>query len=186
MVVHVLIIGIYLSFLLDFLAWPIPSEASTFSMVKESDHSKIIFSFFLIVVFIVNLLFYLAPLGLSIFYLYEGIRIRIAPIVVSGISFSILGRLISIKAAQRLSNTKDGIVSDSVFKYSRNPISLGMHCTMAGLIIIFGKWYLWLGFVFYLINIHLKIRIEESFLQRKFGTYYEKYKSSTPRYLIIL
>ena len=182
MVIHVVVIGIYLSFLLDFLVWPIPSEASTSSLIIRTDYSKTTYRVFLYLVFILSLLFYLTPLGLSIINLVNGTEIDITIIAILGFLLSITGRIISIKASKRLRNQTEGIASNSLFKYSRNPISLGLHCTILGLMIIFGKWYLWLGLVFYLVNIHFKIKIEESFLQERYGTIYEKYKNSTPRY----
>lgn len=184
MIIQAVAIGIYLSFLLDFLVWPIPSEASTLSLVNRTNHSNTTHRVFLFLVFVLNLLFYLTPLGLSIIYLVDGTEIDITAIAIFGILLSIAGRIISIKGSKRLRNQAVGIACDSVFKYSRNPISLGLHFTIVGLMIIFGKWYLWFGFAFYLINIHLKIRVEESFLQKRYGTIYEKYKNTTPRYFI--
>ena len=182
--VQVVIIAIYLSFMLDFLVWPIPSEASTFAMVNLRNHSKIFYKAFLIVVFVLNLIFYLTPLGLSIIYFVNGTEIHIIPIIILGLFLTITGRIITITAALRLRKNDKGIVSDSVYKYSLNPISLGMHFTIMGFIVIFGKWYLWLGFAFYLVNMHLKIKVEETFLQNRYGVNYTKYKNATPRYLI--
>lgn len=181
--VHLGVILIYLSFLLDFLVWPVPSEASTFSLLNRRKNSKIIFGIFLILVFILSLIIYLTPLGLSIMSLFNGEGIAIAPMVILGLFLSLVGRITSIKAALKLRKNEKGIVVDSVFRHSRNPISLGMHFTLAGLVIIFGKWYLWLGFIFYLVNIHLKIKVEEQFLLGKFGQDYTIYKNKTPRYL---
>jgi len=184
MIIQVITIGIYLSFLLDFMVWPIPSEASTFALIKRANNSITAQKVFLFFVFILSLVFYLTPLALSIIYLTDGTDIEITFLTILGILLSITGRIISILASNRLRNQTEGIASDSLFKYSRNPISLGLHCTILGLMIIFGKWYLWLGLVFYLINIHFKIKIEESLLQERYGTIYEKYKNSTPRYFL--
>ena len=184
MIIQVITIGIYLSFLLDFIVWPIPSEASTFALIKKVNISITVQKVFLFFVFILSLVFYLTPLALSIIYLTDGTEIEITFSTVIGIFLSIIGRIISTLASNRLRNQTEGIASDSLFKYSRNPISLGLHCTILGLMIVFGKWYLWLGLVFYLINIHFKIKIEESFLQERYGTIYEKYKNSTPRYFL--
>jgi len=184
MIIYIIVIFVYLSFLLDFLVWPIPSEASTFSLINGNTKVNFIHKFFLLIVFIVNLFFYLTPLGLSIYYLQNGFEIPGTPLTILGIAMSITGRIISIKAAQVMRKKGDGLVGNSLFKYSRNPISLGLHITIIGLMIIFDKWYLWLGFIFYLINIHYKIKVEESHLQKKYGTLYDLYQAKTPRYLI--
>ena len=184
MLLYFTVIIIYLSFLLDFLVWPIPSEASTYSMIKRNVRISFIQRFFLILVFGTNLMFYLAPLGLSIYFLVNGFDPGEISITILGIPVSIIGRLISIKAAHKLRNSNAGLVSNSLFKYSRNPISLGMHITIFGLMIIYNNWILWIGFIFYLINIHFKIKVEESHLKKNYGSLYSVYYSKTPRYLI--
>lgn len=184
MLLYFAIIIIYLSFLLDFLVWPIPSEASTFSMINRNVKVNFTRKFFLMLVFFANLFFYLTPLGLSIYYLQNGFVMTVTSWTISGIVISIIGRIISIKAAHIMRMKSDGLVGNSLFKYSRNPISLGMHITIVGLMIIFDSWYLWFGFIFYLINIHFKIKVEECHLQKKYGALYESYQEKTPRYII--
>jgi len=184
MLLYIVVIVIYLSFLMDFMVWPIPSEASTYSIINNNLQISFIHKFFILLVFTMNLMFYLTPLVLSVYYLVNGSIHPVMILAIFGIIISIIGRLISIKAAQKLRNNSIGLVCDSLFKYSRNPISLGMHITIIGLMIIFGKWYLWLGFIFYLINIDFKIRIEESHLMKRYGAYYNSYQKKTPRYLI--
>ena len=140
--------------------------------------------FFLILVFAANLFFYITPFGFSVYYLINGIALVKISIAIFGSVISIIGRLISVKAGHILRENSHGLVSDSLFTYSRNPISLGMHITIFGLIIIFYNWYLWFGLIFYLINIHFKIRVEENHLQKKYGALYTSYQTKTPRYII--
>jgi len=186
MQIYVMVILVYLSFLLDFLVWPIPSEASTFSMINDNGQMSYYKKNLLILVFVFSLLFYLTPLGLSVYGIITGNILTTISKGILGISISIFGRIISIAASIRLSQNESGIVCDSLFRYSRNPIILGLHLTIAGMLIISGKWYLWLFFFMYLMNIHYKIKIEESRLYEKFGPAYRKYKANTPRYVLIL
>jgi protein-S-isoprenylcysteine O-methyltransferase Ste14 len=186
MQIYVLAILVYLSFMLDFLVWPIPSEASTFSLIHDNEQISYNKKILLILVFVSSLLFYLTPLGLSVYGIITGTMLTTISKGILGISISIFGRIISIAASIRLSQNESGIVCDSLFRYSRNPIILGLHLTITGMLIICGKWYLWLFFFMYLMNIHYKIKIEESRLYEKFGAAYRKYRADTPRYLIIL
>ncbi len=186
MIIYIIVIIVYLSFLLDFLVWPIPSEASTYSIINRNVPMKLIYKFFLILVFVISLLFYITPLCLSFYYLFTGYTQTVIPKDILGIVISVIGRLITVIAANKLRNNSAGLVSDSLFKYSRNPISLGLHVTIAGLLIIFGNWYLWSFFIIYLLNIHYKIKIEENRLYQKYGSVYEFYRAKTPRYLIMI
>lgn len=184
MLIYTMVLIIYVSFLLDFLVWPVPSEASTFSIINSDISINFIYKILLVLVFAANLVFYLIPLALSIYYLFLGSIPANIQIAILGILISILGRVISLKSAIQLRESGSGIVCNSLFKYSRNPISLGLHVSIAGLLIIFGNWYLWLFFTIYLLNIHYKIKIEENELYKKYGLIYDTYKKNTPRYLI--
>ena len=177
------VIFIYLSFLVDFLIIPIPSEASTKSLIKTSQ-SKDFSRFTLMAIFVLNLLFYLFPLISSVFQLVA----RTTPaanggLIYLGIVIAILGRLLSIFGGVVLRKNKGSIVSSSIFRWSRNPIALGMHLTLLGLIVFTNQWFLFAGLAFCIWNIHSKIKIEEQHLINKFGTQYTNYMHKTPRYL---
>jgi protein-S-isoprenylcysteine O-methyltransferase Ste14 len=184
MIGPILIILLYLSFVLDFLVWPIPSEASSKSLT-ENKKATLSTRILIWSVFGLNLLFYLAPLALAIAQLLSTQTTLIPFMAFVGISIAAIGRLVSIKGTLTIkAQTSADLITTSIFKVSRNPISLGMHITILGLIVCFNNWVLWLGFILYLLNMHFKIVLEEKFLLQKYGEHYSIYTSKTPRYLI--
>jgi len=184
MIVNCLIITIYLSFVLDLLIWPIPSEGSTKSLISFENRKALYKSFGLLIVFLLNLVFYMYPLYNALINIISGIETNQVLSKV-GIAISIIGRIISLKGTLALRTCSiDNLLTKSIFKYSRNPISVGMHITILGMILIFREWYIWIGFLLYLLNMHLKIKVEERNLIRLYGADYQSYISSTPRYLI--
>ena len=184
MLIHIAIILIYLSFVLDFVVWPIPSEGSTGSILSRHSNSDIWTRIGLVLLYAANLVFYLFPLFIAINYLLSPSFVhvgRAAPCIV----LAILGRLVTIKGALTIRRNQQGsLITNSIFKFSRNPIVLGMHLTIIGLIVCYPKWYLWIGFVLYFLNMHFKIKIEERYLSSTYRAPYKQYLVSTPRYLI--
>ncbi|WP_242092708.1 methyltransferase family protein [Aestuariivivens sediminicola] len=105
-------------------------------------------------------------------------------IVVTGVFIAILGRVISVKGTITLrKNYGKSLVESAIFKLSRNPITIGMHLTIFGLLLCFKFWLLWIIFPLYLWIFHGKIIMEETFLESKYGNEYLRYKEKTPRYL---
>lgn len=186
MLISICIFCIYLSFILDLLVWPIPSEASTEALLKEHKNLSFFKSIGLLVVFIINLVFYLTPLVLALLIFFEFNEIYKSSILMClGLLVSLLGRAISLKSSLLLKeNHNKTLITKSIFGKSRNPISLGMHFTILGLVIGFNQWYLWVGLIFYFSNMHFKIILEEKHLLEKYGIQYANYISKTPRYLI--
>ncbi|GEM_PF-2392364 len=183
--IYYLVILIYLSFVPDFYLWPVESEASTNQLVKSKNFS-IAQKIFIVFLFLISLISYLSPLVLSVFKLARNADSGINILAFSGISISIIGRLISIKSALILKdNYRHVLVSNSFFKWSRNPIVMGLHLTFIGMLLIFPGWFLFLGFLIYAVNIHYKILIEEKWLINKFGNSYVNYSKSTPRYIFL-
>lgn len=184
MIIYYLIILIYISFVLDFLIWPIKSEGSTRSLLTRSNTTWLS-STMLLLVFAISLLFYLTPLLHTLQALYKSTPIENIPLSIIGLLVAVAGRWITLKGARVLrSSERNQLVGHSIFRFTRNPISLGMHLTIIGLIFVFPRWYLWLGLILYMVNLHIKIITEERFLQAKFKEHYTSYCKSVPRYLI--
>jgi protein-S-isoprenylcysteine O-methyltransferase Ste14 len=182
MIKYLLIIFIYGTFAIDFLIWPIPSEASTKSLIKKNNR---LMALLLALVFILNIIFYLSPLLLTIYYFFKNsVELTSKGQFLIGFTLAITGRFTSLLGSHALRKSTDLVCTKSVFRFTRNPISLGMHLTIFGLLIIFNLWYLWIGFLLYLINIHYKILIEEKELLEKYRATYEEYYFFTPRYLL--
>ena len=186
MIFYATIVAIYFSFQFDFFFWPVPSEASTWSLINSKKKISLTQRTALSSVFVVNLILYTLPLVLAVLALINSVPITDFLVALTGIAIAIIGRIVTIKGALLLRNNRNNeLVRNSLFKFSRNPISLGMHLTILGMAIFFVEWFLWLGLVFYFINIHYKIKIEENHLRLKFGESYTNYFVSTPRYFII-
>ncbi len=177
-----IIIFIYLSFALDFIVWPVASEASTGQLI--SGRASLINKIMLVVVYAVNLIFFSFPLLLAIGCLIDG-AYNAGLLSWLGIPIALMGRVISILGTLALRNSPgDSPVTHSIFRYTRNPITLGIHLTSIGLILCFNHWYLWAGLLFSVVNLHVKIKIEERNLFQVFKESYTLYFQKTPRYLI--
>lgn len=183
--ISIIIFCIYFSFILDLWVLPIPSEASTFSIISSEKGVFSLKSLKSIVEVFISILFYISPSYLAISSIIHG-KIQMMPtyIVLLGLLISVLGRIISLKGTNTLrDNHGKVVVQSAVFKLSRNPITTGMHLTIFGLILCFKFWVLWAVFPIYLWIFHKKIIIEEGFLESKYGKDYLQYKDKTPRYL---
>lgn len=78
---------------------------------------------------------------------------------------------------------KTQLVTNGIYKYSRNPAFLGFDLMYIGMLMMYGN-LLTLGFsTFAVIMLHLQILQEERYLSDTFGTDYEKYKKQVFRYV---
>ena len=126
-------------------------------------------------------------------------KIVLLPIVVSplirnlglglaGIGF--LFGLLAFNAFAKARTTLDphgsvtSIVSSGIYRFSRNPIYLGMACMIVGFPLVFGNvWGVPLALVFIILTSKLVIEHEEAYLEKKFGEAYTGYKSRVRRWL---
>ena len=78
---------------------------------------------------------------------------------------------------------KTELVTNGIYKISRNPAFLGFDLVYIGFVLMFFNWILFaISFITILI-FHLQItKVEEPFLIKTFGTDYENYKKSVCRY----
>ena len=76
------------------------------------------------------------------------------------------------------------IVANGPFRFTRNPIYIGMFLGQAGLAIGFDNlWILAMLVPFYLVIRYGVVACEEAYLERKFGTVYVDYRSRVRRWL---
>jgi protein-S-isoprenylcysteine O-methyltransferase Ste14 len=76
------------------------------------------------------------------------------------------------------------IVENGPYRFTRNPIYLGMFLSQAGIAIGFDDlWVLATLVPFYFVIRHGVVAREEAYLERKFGTVYRGYKSRVRRWL---
>jgi len=76
------------------------------------------------------------------------------------------------------------LVTDGVYRYTRNPMYLGMVMILAGLAITLGTMTPWVVVFVFASFIYFRfIRIEERQLLRGFGPAYRQYCRATPRWI---
>jgi len=185
MLISVIVVLIYLSFIIEFLLWPVPSEASTGQLLNSWRSNRTKHNLIYLVIFVFNAFFTLAPLVVSLYSLFYRDLFQIDLFTNIGLTLAWIGRVVSVSGAYTLhkSNLKF-MVTHSMFKWSRNPISLGLFITFFGLLLVIPHFLMIIGYIVFVLNINYKISIEEKFLQRKYGKTYHDYIRSTPKYLI--
>lgn len=78
----------------------------------------------------------------------------------------------------------DHLVTCGVYRFTRNPVYLGLTLMLAGACILLGARCLLVPVVIFLIVVdRWIIRREEKTIARKFGKAYEDYRSRTPRWV---
>jgi protein-S-isoprenylcysteine O-methyltransferase Ste14 len=76
------------------------------------------------------------------------------------------------------------IVTSGPFRYSRNPLYVGLTLLYIGLTLAFNTWWGLILLVPILITMHFGVVLrEERYLEKKFGEPYRQYRSSVRRYL---
>ena len=77
-----------------------------------------------------------------------------------------------------------GLITGGVYRYSRNPQNVGWLLLLAGTSLLGGSAAaLLLTFLFWLVLHLYLVSAEEPHLTRAFGERYQRYQSTTPRYL---
>ncbi len=120
-----------------------------------------------------------------IFFHFPYTFIGIPPIL-AGIVISFLGglRLWKKGTAVTTFGKPARLVTDGVYKYSRNPIYLGFAIALGGVLILVDSLAgiaVWILFV--VLADRLYIRPEEEILAKRFGREFEEYKSRTRRWI---
>ncbi len=78
---------------------------------------------------------------------------------------------------------KTELITIGVFKYSRNPIFLGMVLFMCGIFLVTPNVLILMIILLGFILIEFQVRLEEEFLEKQFGEEYIKYKKEVRRYI---
>lgn len=203
------ILAFYLLTAIELVFMPIPSEASTFSLFlkrrsssqiplgPKKERPKCFFLYLSAFSFVLALIFFLLPLLWSF---YPGIESRLLPIGSQTTTFvkilSILavtvGGLISfvgvlqLRAALGSEGRRGRLKTDGIFSISRNPIQFGLHLSAVGFVLTVPSLLLIVGFIIYVLHVHQRILIEETYLESKYKTAYQTYKKSVGRYFVWL
>jgi len=76
------------------------------------------------------------------------------------------------------------IVASGPFRFSRNPLYVGLTLVYSGLTLAFNTWWGFILLAPILITMHLGVVVrEERYLEQKFGEPYRQYRSRVRRYL---
>lgn len=202
-----LLVLVYISFAIELIGFPVPSEASTNQLffppkkttqIKASNlliqiqqlpyYSKVII---LLLPTLIGVGTYLLPLLVTIFPSLKQIfgTPTLSPIwFIVGVGIAILGRFITFSSAMHIRknnsnpNGTNNLKVNSFFNLSRNPILLGLHITFIGLLMTYPVLMMFLGGIVYFLNMHFKIILEEHFLKDKHGDSFIHYCKMTKRY----
>ncbi len=74
------------------------------------------------------------------------------------------------------------LITNGIFKYSRNPIYVSLDLLVAGTFLLQGRFVFLLLFVIIAVSLHIQILQEERFLTQTYGSYYLQYRSKVSRY----
>ncbi len=75
------------------------------------------------------------------------------------------------------------VVPDGAYRFTRNPMYLGLCAVLAGIGFFVNSWWFFVVLPFAVIAVtKLAIEREEAYLERKFGSVYLAYKSRTRRW----
>jgi protein-S-isoprenylcysteine O-methyltransferase Ste14 len=74
-------------------------------------------------------------------------------------------------------------VQGGLFRFSRNPIFLGMILLAIGTALIAGSVWSWAAAAAFALACHIQVMLEERHLQDSFGEKYTKFRHSVPRWL---
>lgn len=74
-------------------------------------------------------------------------------------------------------------VSHGLFRYSRNPIFVGMMQVGLSAAIVSGTWWSWTALALFVVSCAVQVRIEEAHLEASFGDAYRAFRRQVPRWL---
>ena len=80
--------------------------------------------------------------------------------------------------------TAGQLVIGGIFSVSRNPIYVAFDLLSIGIFLINGTWFFLIFALLAILAVHSQTLREETFLAQRYGEAYERYRRSTPRYLI--
>lgn len=196
----------YISLMAEIIWIPVPSVSSTWQLIFPSDDMEHIldkesllykfqhFNFlekiiWVITPYVISTLGYCYPILMLILFGLGKIGIGVTAFSIIGVLCLIIGRLITIYSALTIrknnsqKNEEFELKTKGIFRKSRNPIVLGLHVGVFGMLLIFPSWIFLVLTIVYMLHIHFKIILEEDFLRQFFKDNYELYHSKTKRYL---
>ena len=141
-----------------------------------------------------NQLFYFSVVLMILLHFLAPIKILINfPVTLIGIVLFVLGAMMAIKEKKRFANVKtniktfdkpDKLLTDGLYKYSRNPMYLGFVIALLGVWLLLGSASpLFIVLIFLIITNTVYIGFEEKMMGDTFGELYFAYKNKTRRWI---
>ncbi|MCB8928299.1 MAG: DUF1295 domain-containing protein [Ardenticatenaceae bacterium] len=138
----------------------------------------------------VVLLYTLAPAN---WYTYLGplVWLESGMVTAVGILLLIIAFFLVLIAQAQMGNSwrigiddkhKTQLVTHGIFRFSRNPIFLGMRLNLLGLFLVLPNAVTLTLWLLGDVTIHAQIFLEEQHLNQQHGTIYQSYQAMTPRY----
>ena len=196
--VDAVVLAAYASLLVELVAFPIPSEASTWQLVatpandaadalqraRSRSLPQKLLRYFVPTATCV-LLWLVPPAVIFVPSIGDALWCtRPAVLVIPGVVLVVLGRAITFTSVMQLrAQRRSGGDPRWLFRRSRNPGLVGMFTCYAGLCCLFGSPLLWLGLPLYVANMHARVRMEEANLGARLGSEWAAYAGRVPRYL---
>ncbi len=142
------------------------------SWVEKKDKPLLIFSS--IMFFATLLVSIWIPLRTGTIFFYVGLGL-----------FASLMFLSVIVSKDYVTAAKDKLITQGLYKFSRNPIYLVTHIMHVSIIFMTLSWILILLFIVQVLCVHFMILVEERYLEKEYGNDYIKYKQEVPRYILV-
>ncbi len=197
------VLAAYALLVVELVVLPIPSEASTLQLFSPSEESRTVSVDNALAKARqrrrgIKLLLFLLPTSLCVAMWLVPLVCILVPDAASWLScrrstitdvtgavLVVVGGAVALVSTLQLRRGKrdDSGPPGGLFRFSRNPGLVGMFTTYIGICVVFGSWLLWLGLPLYLINMHVRVRLEEAHLETKHGKLWRDYVASVPRYL---
>lgn len=169
---------VYLSFVLDFLVYPIPSEASTLTVDRDfkTTNSK---RLMLWLAHALVLATWTYPLYVAL--LHPGIRMASPTLWWFGLLLALLGRVVTLSASRQLRQSDVPLEMSGLFALSRHPIVCGLHITLAGLLLTTAQPVCLFAYLFTLLYFDYKTDLEEKTVENALPDY-RNYRKRCTRY----
>ncbi|WP_287586570.1 phosphatidylethanolamine N-methyltransferase family protein [Candidatus Borrarchaeum sp.] len=117
--------------------------------------------------------------------------INIGPLFWLGLPVYIIGIVLNVIAMYSFAQFTKGVNTTGIYRYSRNPMYLGASlfylalCLMGWTLSVSGILLLVI-LIWWIILSHKAVLLEESFLEKKYGESFLRYKQRVPRYFLFI
>ena len=128
---------------------------------------------------------------LSLFNIYETSRHSVEFFIILSFFLAVIGLMIAIISLINLGySTRLGLPSESttlisngLYKFSRNPMYLGFDLLTLSSIIFFRNMFIAIIGIYSIVIYHFIIMAEEKYLEKRFGKKYIEYRKKVRRYI---